>query len=206
MPSSNEPLPSIAGSSDDLEDLDILLVEDSWDVGQAVICFTSRANCAAGTGATKPPAAASASASFFTTALAEAEAKAGELETALATIDAVIAETELRGQRSFESESHRVRGEILLKCDPADAAPAEEAFLTAIAVAQQQKARSFELRAALSLARLYQSTNRHADAHAVLAPALEGFSPTPEFPEVAEAQAHRATLSEMEEVKKEAAP
>ena len=40
-----------------------------------------------------------------------------------------------------------------------------------------------------ALAKLYQSTNRAADAHAVLSPALEGFSPTPEFPEIAEAQA-----------------
>ena len=70
----------------------------------------------------------------------------------------------------------------------ANPALAEEAFLTAIAVARQQKAKSFELRAALSLAKLYQSTGRPADAHAVLAPALEGFSPTPEFPEIEEAQ------------------
>ena len=54
---------------------------------------------------------------------------------------------------------------------------------------QQQKARSFELRAALSLAKLYQSVGRPIDAHDVLGPALEGFSPTPEFPEVAEAKA-----------------
>jgi predicted ATPase len=67
-------------------------------------------------------------------------------------------------------------------------------LLTAIAVAQQQKARSFELRAALSLARLYQSTGRAADAHAVLAPALAGFSPTSEFPEIAEAQILLAAL------------
>ena len=53
--------------------------------------------------------------------------------------------------------------------DPANPAPAGEAFLTAIAVAKQQATRSFELRAALSLARLYQSTARLADAHAVLA-------------------------------------
>ena len=75
------------------------------------------------------------------------------------------------------------------KRDPANPAPAEEAFLTAIAVAKQQGTRSFELRAALSLAKLYQSTARPAEAHAVLAPALEGFSPTPEMPEIAEAQA-----------------
>jgi hypothetical protein len=45
------------------------------------------------------------------------------------------------------------------------------------------------LRAALALAKLYQSTGRPADAHAVLAPGLEGFAPTPEMPEIAEAQA-----------------
>ena len=43
------------------------------------------------------------------------------------------------------------------------------------------------LRAALSLARLYHSTGRPTDAHDVLAPALQGFSPTPEFPAIAEA-------------------
>jgi hypothetical protein len=50
-------------------------------------------------------------------------------------------------------------------------------LLTAIAIAQQQKARSFELRAALSLAKLYHSPDRPADAHAALASALKGFSP-----------------------------
>ena len=82
---------------------------------------------------------------------------------------------ERTGYRAFEAELHRVRGEMLLKRDPASPAPAEEAFRTAIAVAKQQAARSFELRAALALAKLYQSTARPADAHAVLAPALEGF-------------------------------
>jgi predicted ATPase len=81
-----------------------------------------------------------------------------------------------------------LRGEILLKRDPANTLPAEDAFLSAIAIAQQQKARSFELCAALDLARLYNSTSRSADAHALLASALKGFSPTPEFPEIAEAQ------------------
>ena len=91
--------------------------------------------------------------------------------------------------------SSRQRGEILLKRDPANSAPAENAFLTTIAIAQQQKARSFELRAALDLARLYNSTSRSAAAHALLAPALEAFSPTPEFPEIEEAQALLAALT-----------
>ena len=90
---------------------------------------------------------------------------------------------------------HRLRGETLLKRDPSNTAPAENAFLTAIAVAQQQRARSFELRAALDLARLYSSTGRSADAHALLASALKGFSPTPEFPEIAEAQTLLSALA-----------
>ena len=77
----------------------------------------------------------------------------------------------------------------MLKRDPANPAPAEEAFQTALAIAKQQGARSWGLRAALALAKLYQSTNRLVEAHAVLAPALEGFAPTPEMPEIAEAQA-----------------
>jgi hypothetical protein len=61
------------------------------------------------------------------------------------------------------------------------------------------------LRAALSLARLYQSTARPADAHAVLAPALDRFPPTPQMLEFADAQAMLAALSHSHEVKAEAA-
>ena len=122
--------------------------------------------------------------------------EASEIEAALTTIDRVIADSERAGQRWFEAESHRVRGDILLKRDPANTAPAEEAFLTGIAIAQQQKARSFELRAALSLAKLYHSTGRHVEARDILAPALEGFAPTPEMPEIAEGQALLAALAE----------
>ncbi len=121
--------------------------------------------------------------------LAEAEARAGDVDRALAVLDETLANYDRRGYRSFEAELHRVRGEMLLKRDPADQASAEEALVTAIVVAKQQGTRSFELRAALSLAQLYQSTNRPAEAHAVLAPVLEGFSPTPEMPEIAEARA-----------------
>ena len=54
---------------------------------------------------------------------------------------------------------------------------------------ESQATRSFELRASLSLAKLSQSTGRPVEAHSVLAPALEGFLPTPEMPEIAQAQA-----------------
>ena len=68
---------------------------------------------------------------------------------AVAILDEALATCDRTGYRAFEAELHRARGEILLKRDPANPAPAEEAFLTAIAVAKQQGTRSFELRAAL---------------------------------------------------------
>jgi tetratricopeptide (TPR) repeat protein len=111
-----------------------------------------------------------------------------ETENAAARIYEALALAQQTGERWTDAFLHRIRGEILLKLNPANTAPAEDAFLTAIAVAREQKARAFELRAALSLARIYQSTNRTADARAVLVPALHGFSPTPEFPEIEQAQ------------------
>jgi predicted ATPase len=120
-------------------------------------------------------------------ALAEAETRAGNSDHAIAILDEALATCDRAGHRAFEAELHRVRGDVLLKRDAANRAPAEDAYQNAIAIAKQQGTRSFELRAALALAKLYQSTNRPAEAHAVLAPALEGFAPTPEFPEIAKA-------------------
>jgi class 3 adenylate cyclase/predicted ATPase len=127
--------------------------------------------------------------------LAEAEARVGDIDRALAVLDETLATSEHIGNRQFDAELHRVRGEMLLKRDPANPPAAEEAFLTAIAVSKQQSTRSFELRAALSLARLYQSTGRPVEGHAVLAPPLEGFAATPEMPEIAEAEALLSRLT-----------
>ena len=59
------------------------------------------------------------------------------------------------------------RADILLQRDPADSAAAEQSLQAAIAIAQSQKTRSFELQATLVLAKLYRPTNHAADAHAV---------------------------------------
>jgi predicted ATPase len=126
---------------------------------------------------------------LFQGLLAELEAEGNDADGALSRIDEALALASQTGERWTDAPLHRIRGAILLKRDPADPAPAEDAFLAAIAIAQAQKARSFGLRAALALAKLYQSTDRLVDAHAVLSPALEGFTPTAEMPEIAEAQA-----------------
>ncbi|MBV8473726.1 MAG: AAA family ATPase [Hyphomicrobiales bacterium] len=119
----------------------------------------------------------------------EVECRASNVERAVALLDEGLAIAERTGYRAFEAGLHRARGDILLGNDPASAAQAEDALRRAIVVAKSQSARGFELQAALGLAKLYQSTSRPAEAHAVLAPALEGFAPTPEMPEIAEAHA-----------------
>src|SRR6516165_2889393 len=110
-------------------------------------------------------------------------------------LDDALAKLERTEERWYEAEMHRIRGDILLKRDPADTAAAEQSLQAAIAIAQSQKTRSFELRAALSLAKLYRAANRDADAHAVLAPAVEGFPSTRQFPELTEAQTLLAALN-----------
>jgi hypothetical protein len=72
--------------------------------------------------------------------------------------------------------------------------PGQGASTEAITIAQSQKARSFELRAALSLARLYRRPIATPMPHAVLAPAVEDFPPTQHFPELTEAQSLLAAL------------
>jgi tetratricopeptide (TPR) repeat protein len=138
-------------------------------------------------------------------ALAEAEASAGETDAGLRRLDDALAELEATENRWYEAEMHRIRAGILLKRDPADTAAAEQSLLAAIGIARSQKARSFELRAALSLAKLYRAASRDVDAHAVLSPAVEGFPPTRQFPELTEAQTLVAALLESDAVKNAAA-
>jgi tetratricopeptide (TPR) repeat protein len=140
---------------------------------------------------------------FFKGLLAELEAETLGAENALTRTDEAIAlarQVETRCNLPF---LHLLRGKLLLERDPSNPAPAEEAFQSALAIAREQGARSWGLRAALSLAKIYKSTARSVDAHTVLAPALEGFSPTPEMPEIAEAQALLAALAETDEAKVE---
>ena len=122
------------------------------------------------------------------TLLAEREAEAGRVEVGLATLDAQLAAIEQTGERWFDAEVHRVRGELLLKLRRPDVAAAESAFMRAIEIARSQQTRTFELRAALSLAKLYQTTGRDQVASELLVPALVGFNAGPEVPEVEEAQ------------------
>ena len=92
-------------------------------------------------------------------------------------------------ERWSDAELYRIRGDILLKRDPANTAPAEEAFQTAIAIAQKQKARSLELRAAMSLAQLWRDQGKREEARGLLAPVYGWFTEGFETIDLKEAKA-----------------
>ncbi|HYC25121.1 MAG TPA: hypothetical protein VEC58_03695, partial [Roseiarcus sp.] len=119
---------------------------------------------------------------------AEADVRKGRADEALALVEELITEVRASGLRWQEAELLRVSGEARVAGAATDPDRAISAMEAAISLAHEQGGRAFKLRAALSLAKVYQSTNRAADANAVLASALEGFSPTPAFPEIEEAQ------------------
>jgi predicted ATPase len=111
--------------------------------------------------------------------LSEAYSKAGQVETGLRVVDEGLALIEPTGARSPEAELHRAKGELLLKaeCAARHAALTPEAcFHKALEIARQQHAKSWELRAATSLARLWQQQGKRQDASALLAPVYSWFT------------------------------
>src|SRR5262245_33379542 len=96
--------------------------------------------------------------------------KAGLVEEGLAAVAEGLDFAETKGEHFSEAELHRVRGELLLRKDhSAGQDEAESCFRQALAVARRQQAKSWELRAALSLCRLYQHQGREAEARPLLA-------------------------------------
>jgi predicted ATPase len=118
---------------------------------------------------------------------AEAEAERGETGAALALIDDALAVAERTGQHWQDAELHRGRGDVLLNAAAPDVAGAEASFRRALEIARGQQTRTFELRAALSLARLYHATKRDAEARTLLTPIVASFAVGTELPELAAA-------------------
>jgi predicted ATPase len=100
--------------------------------------------------------------------LAEQYGKAGRHGEGLAVVAEALALAEKGGERCWEAELYRVKGE-LLRGAGAEASEAEASFRQAVEIARRQKAKSLELRAAVSLARLWQQQGKRAEAHKILA-------------------------------------
>ena len=124
--------------------------------------------------------------------LAEVHGKAGRPAEGLQLVDEALSAIAADGECVFAAEVHRGKGELLLM--QGDAAEAEMCFQHALAVARGQRAKGWELRAATSLARLWQKQGKRADARALLQDVYNWFS---EGFATADVRAARALLGEL---------
>ena len=108
--------------------------------------------------------------------LAEAYGKGGQAEEGLTSVDEALAFAERNEERHYDAELYRLQGELLLQQSQTRHSEAEDCFQQAIAIAQQQAAKSWELRAATSLARLWQQQGKRAEARELLAPVYNWFT------------------------------
>ena len=127
--------------------------------------------------------------------LAEAYADAGRFDEGWRCIDEAKTAIESSGERWFQAETDRVAGEIALKLPIPDATKARGYFERALAVSRQQKAKSLELRAATSMARLWRDQGKRSEARDVLSPAYGWFTEGFDTRDLKEAKALLQELS-----------
>ena len=108
--------------------------------------------------------------------LASARAQLGQVDDAWRTIGEAMTAIQTTKERWCEAEVNRIAGEIALRPPEPDAAKAEAHFERALAVARQQQAKSWELRAAMSLARLWRDQGKPQQARELLAPVYGWFT------------------------------
>jgi predicted ATPase len=104
---------------------------------------------------------------YFLGLMAEAYGKVGQLEEGLAVLVEALAVVDKTGERNWEAELHRRKGELLLAVSEENQADAEACFHKAVGIARRQNAKSFELRAVMSLSRLWQQ-GKQEEAHQLL--------------------------------------
>ena len=113
---------------------------------------------------------------FYLSHQARAHAALGQFDDAERCINEALTAVETSGERWCEAESRRIAGEIELLSPERDAAKAQAHFERALEIARSQQARSWELRAATSLARLWREQGSRAQAHDLLAPVYGWFT------------------------------
>jgi len=127
---------------------------------------------------------------YFLAVLADACAAAGRPEEGLAAVTEALATAAKTGERFYEAELHRLNGELLGR----RTASAEACLVRAVEIARRQGARALELRAALSVSRLWREQGRQADARRILLDVRSGF---PEGLGTVDLREAQALLNEM---------
>jgi predicted ATPase len=131
----------------------------------------------------------------FLTILAHAYAQLGQFNNAGCRIGEAMTAVETTKEKLAEAEVYRIAGEIALKSPEPDAAKAEAYFDRALAVARQQQAKSWELRAAMSMARLWRDQGKRDEARDLLAPVYGWFTEGFDTLDLKEAKALLDTLA-----------
>ena len=129
------------------------------------------------------------------TVLAEVYGQAGEPQKGLEALAEALVVLERTNERRREAEVHRLRGELLLSLPGQPWDEAEACFERALAIAGQQSARMWELRAATSLARLLAERGRRREAHDALSPVYGWFTEGFETADLNSARALLETLT-----------
>jgi predicted ATPase len=131
---------------------------------------------------------------YFLALLAVASAQAGQREAGLTWLAEALAVVDDTGERRWEAELHRLKGELLLARATGLETEVETCFRQALDIARRQQAKSLELRAAMSLARLWQQQGKRQEAYALLAPVYGWFT---EGFDTADLQEAKALLDEL---------
>jgi predicted ATPase len=131
---------------------------------------------------------------FCLVLLAEVAVHVGQIEEGLRLLTEALAAFEKSGRGDLLAEAYRLQGALLLHQAVADTVHAEACFQQALAIARRQRARSWELRAAMSLARLWQQQGKGDEARELLAPIYGWFT---EGFDTADLQEAKALLDEL---------
>jgi class 3 adenylate cyclase/predicted ATPase len=134
------------------------------------------------------------------TPLIEAHNKLEQPEEGLTALAEAQALVEKTGERYYEAELQRLKGELLLAQSPDDPAEAEACFHNALEIARGQQAKSLELRAAMSLARLWQRQDKVGDARQLLNDVFAWFAEGFDTADLRDARALLDELGAMKEV------
>jgi predicted ATPase len=126
--------------------------------------------------------------------LGKASGQGGQVEEGLSLLAEGLATVHKTGEHLYEAEVYRLKGELLLQQSTAQQGEAEEHLQQALAVARHQQAKSWELRAAMSLSRLWQQQGKRAEAYDLLAPIYGWFT---EGFDTADLQEAKALLDEL---------
>jgi predicted ATPase len=127
---------------------------------------------------------------YYLALLAEALGREGQIEEGLGVVAESLTQLRRTGEAFYEAELHRLQGEFLLrqKADEVARLEAEDCFRRALTIARRQRAKSLELRAAMSLTRLLQRESREAEALAILRECYDWFTEGFATPDLQEAK------------------